>query len=212
MVSDSEIGDVKTKIKVQLGMSNGKNFDDNIETLLFSILRNVEGIAKSHTALEEDRKVSGEIMADICAVLESMDNKLKAGFGTSELKNAMDEYTEEQGAAMKAFISAFKNSSYYSEKLSVEEFNKYVTEQAIKTLNAAKEQDTAAESLQNNTTQVRKVYNRSKPYSEEEKAYLLDEKNSLEDLMKRFGYKNKNTAYQARAYQKKVAAKRAGKS
>jgi len=61
--------------------------------------------------------------------------------------------------------------------------------------------------------QVTQISNRKgvhRKYSDADRKFILDENNTLEDLMKMFDYKDKNAAYKARAYIQKSSASATG--
>ena len=176
MVSNSTLSSVKAKLRIQFDMGIDRNAE-----MFSSIKRSID-----------DLNTNPEIMNSINENLEMLNAKADKGFGVPDIEND--------------FLGLVLNLENNIKKI-VAEVEK------LKSDKAQEIPQEAIEIIQTGTSDApldnikeKKPRGKRKNYTYEDKLFIADKNNSIQDLMERYGY-DKPTAYKMRDYFKKRVGK-----
>lgn len=172
---------------------------EQVHTVPKKDLHNFKGIVSPATMEEVKAKLkfqlnmvddkNSDLLKDIDNKLRQLNDEVKMGFVNSEKEmytiSILKELLLQVNHMKKDFVGLFqatslRNQSHVAEVASIEE--------AKPVLKAVKKKKSKLS---------------GKRYSAEERAFILDESNSLDTLIDRFGFRDKHAAYKTRYYFKK---------
>jgi mRNA interferase MazF len=162
-----------TNVKAKLRIQLDLNTDKNIE--LFSVIKSkIDELSK---------KIDSEMIETIWSSLESLHNKADKGFGIPEIEDEFVRLMIELHKSVEAVASDVKKLKDAGND--------------VKQASEIAESDLKIEPSSHDTNRKKR-----RKYSDEDKQFIADPNNSIDDIVKRFNF-DRGSVYSIRAYFKK---------